>query len=68
LLIRKHGGGLRLLPGSSRAAVAAWETGPDDLAAELNPHKTELNPHEAVPGRLAAPEQITSGAFSADGA
>jgi len=33
----------------SRAAVAAWGTGPDDLAAELNPHKTELNPHEAVP-------------------
>jgi hypothetical protein len=23
-------------------------TGPDDLAAELNPHKTELNPHKAV--------------------
>jgi len=49
LLIRKHGNGLRLLPGSSRAAVAAWETSPDDLAAELNPHETELNPHKAVP-------------------
>jgi hypothetical protein len=49
LLIGKHGDGLRLLPGSSRAAVAAWETGPDDLAAELNPHKTDLNPHQAVP-------------------
>ena len=23
-------------------------TGPDDLAAELNPHKTELNPHKAA--------------------
>ena len=50
LLIGKHGDGLWLLPGSSRAAVAAWEAGPDDLAAELNPHKTELNPHKAVPG------------------
>jgi len=24
--------------------------GPDDLAAELNPHETELNPRKAVPG------------------
>ena len=35
--------------GSSRTAAAASQTGPDDLAAELNPHETELNPHKAVP-------------------
>src|ERR1700722_18097499 len=43
----KHGGRLPLLPGTSRTVAAASQTGPDDLAAELNPHK-------AVPGRLAA--------------
>jgi hypothetical protein len=32
-------------------------TSPDDLAAELNPHKTELNPIRQL-RRLAAPEQI----------
>jgi hypothetical protein len=26
------------------------QSGPGDLVAELNPHETELNPHEAVPG------------------
>ena len=46
----KHGDSLPLLPGSSRTAAAASQTGPDDLAAELNPHETELNPHKAVPG------------------
>ena len=45
----RHGDSLPLLPGSSRTAAAAWQTGPDDLAAELNPHETELNPHKAVP-------------------
>ena len=44
-----HGDSLPLLPGSSRTAAAASQTGPDDLAAELNPHETELNPHEADP-------------------
>ena len=46
----KHGDSLPLLLTSPRTAAAAQETGPDDLAAELNPHKTELNPHKAVPG------------------
>ena len=46
----KHGDSLPLLPGSSGTAAAASQTGPDDLAAELNPHETELNPHKAVPG------------------
>jgi hypothetical protein len=46
--------------GSSRTAAAASQTGPDDLAAELNPHETELNPHKAVPVGQP-PEQITSG-------
>ena len=32
----KHGDSLPLLPGSSRTAAAASQTGPDDLAAELN--------------------------------
>jgi hypothetical protein len=32
-------------------------TSPDDLAAEANPHKTELNPIRQL-RRLAAPEQI----------
>jgi hypothetical protein len=32
-------------------------TSPDDLAAEANPHKTELNPHKAVEA-ASAPEQI----------
>jgi hypothetical protein len=45
----KHGDSLPMLPGSSRTAAAASQTGPDDLAAELNPHATELNPHKAVP-------------------
>ena len=44
------GDSLPLLPGSSRTAAAASQTGPDDLAAELNPHETELNPHKAVSG------------------
>jgi hypothetical protein len=39
----KHGDSLPLLPGSSRTAAVASQTGPDDLAAELNPHETELN-------------------------
>jgi hypothetical protein len=38
------------------------------LAAELNPHETELNPHEAVPGRLAVPERIKKWRLSAHGA
>jgi hypothetical protein len=46
--------------GSSRTAAAASQTGPDDLAAELNPHETELNPHKAIPVGQP-PEQITSG-------
>ena len=53
----KHVTASRCYPGSSRTAAAASPTGPDDLAAELNPHETELNPHEtelnpheAVPG------------------
>jgi hypothetical protein len=33
----KHGDSLPLLPGSSRTVAAASQTGPDDLAAELNP-------------------------------
>ena len=41
----KHGDSLPLLLGSSRTAAAASQTGPDDLAAELNPHETDLNPH-----------------------
>jgi hypothetical protein len=45
----KYGDGLRLLPGSSRAAFAAWEAGLNDLAAELNPHKSELNPIRQSP-------------------
>ena len=45
--------------GSSRTAAAASQTGPDDLAAELNPHKQSR--------RLAAPEQIKSGAFPRTG-
>ena len=49
-MIREAGDSLPLLPGSSRTAAAASQTGPDDLAAELNPHETELNPHKAVPG------------------
>ena len=53
-MIREAGDSLPLLPGSSRTAAAASQTGPDDLAAELNPHETVLNPHKAVPGGLAA--------------
>jgi transposase len=34
-------------------AVSAAQTGPDDLAAELNLHETELNPHRQS-RRLAA--------------
>ena len=48
-MIREAGDSLPLLPGSSRTAAAASQTGPDDLAAELNPHETELNPHKAAP-------------------
>ena len=50
LTIGKHSGSLPLLLTSPRTAAAAQETGPDDLAAELNPRKTQLNPHKAVPG------------------
>jgi len=46
----KHGDSLPLLPGSSRTAAAVSRTGQIVLAAELNPHETELNPHRAVPG------------------
>jgi hypothetical protein len=53
---------------SPRTAAEAHKTGPDDLAAELNPHETELNPHEAVPGRLAVPERIKKWRLSAHGA
>jgi hypothetical protein len=31
----------RCCPGSSRTAAAASQAGPDDLAAELNPHESE---------------------------
>ena len=58
LFIREAGDSLPLLPGSSRTAAAASQTGPDDLAAELNPHE------RGSPRGLAA-EQIRSGAFRA---
>ena len=32
-----------------RTVAAASQTGPDDLAAELNPHETELNPIRPSP-------------------
>ena len=35
--------------GSSRTVAAASQTGPDDLAAGLNPHETELNPIRPSP-------------------
>ena len=49
LLIRRHGDSIPLAGGRSCTAIAARQNGPDDLAAELNPHKPELNPHGAVP-------------------
>ena len=42
----QRGDSLPLLP----VAPAPPQSGPDDLATELNPHETELNPHQAVPG------------------
>jgi len=55
----KHGDILPPLPGSSRTPAAASQTGPDDLATDLNPHETELNPHEAI---LPTSRQGRSGA------
>ena len=45
--------------------AAAPRTSPEDLIAELNPHKTELNPHEAVP--VGWPRQNRSSGLSALG-
>lgn len=42
---------------SSRTAGPAPPSSSHDLAAELNPHKTELNPHEAVRGRRPRPSR-----------
>jgi hypothetical protein len=44
----RQGDSLPLPPGSSRSRRSPVHQ-PDDLAAELNPHKPELNPHKAVP-------------------
>jgi len=40
----KHSDSLPLLLASPGTAAAASQTGPDDLATELNPHETELKP------------------------
>ena len=56
----------RRCPAVPAPQAAASQTGPDDLAAELNPHETELNPHETVPA--ASRQSRSEAGLSAHGA
>jgi hypothetical protein len=54
----RHDDSLPLLPGSSRTHPQPREPGPDGLAAELNPHEPELNPHKVLAGPVVSDAPI----------